>query len=110
VNPDGGERGKAPEDRAGDDERLAREAVSEPAGQRGGDHIEEEQRGGQRAHLLVGGVEVALDQRQFAGQDVAVDVVEQVEADEQHQRRHGGADARGLKTPASLRYDASRRG
>ena len=71
---------------------LTREAVAQPAGQRRGKHIEKEQRGCQRAHLLVGGVEFALDQREFAGQDVAVDVVEQVESDKQQQRPLGGAE------------------
>ena len=97
VNPDGGQRGQAPENRAGDDERLAREAVAEPAGERRGEHVEDEQRGGERAHLLVGGVELALDEREFAGKDVAVDVVEQVEGDEQQERAAGtmrGVDRR----------------
>jgi len=39
-------------------------------------------------------VEVALDKREFAGKNVAVNVVEQVEADEQQQRRLGGAESR----------------
>jgi hypothetical protein len=43
---------------------------------------------------MVGGVELALNEWKFAGQDVAVDVVEQIESDEQRQRRNGGADAR----------------
>ena len=98
VDPDGGQRGQAPENRAGDDQRLAREAVAEPAGERRGEHIEEEERGGQRAHLLVGGVEFALDQREFAGKDVAVDVVEQVEGDEQQQRPLGGGEAGARRT------------
>ena len=89
MDPGGGQSGQAPEHRAGDDERLAREAVAEPAGERRGEHVEEEERGGQRAHLLVGGVEFALDEREFAGEDVAVDVVEQVEGDEQQRASPG---------------------
>ena len=93
VDPGRAERGQAPQDRAGDDERLAAEAVAQPAGERRGEHVEDEQRGGERAHLLVGGVKLALDQRDFAGQNVAVNVVEEVEADEQQQRPQGGAEA-----------------
>ena len=93
VDPGGGEGGDAPEDRAGDDEGLAAEAVAEPAGERGGDHVDEEEGGGQRAHLLVSGVELALDEGDFAGEDVAVDVVEQVEGDEQGEGGRGGGDA-----------------
>ena len=85
VNPDGGKRGQAPEHGAGNDKGLAAEAVAEPASERSGNHVEEEERGGQRAHLVVGGVELALDQRNFAGEDVAVNVVEQIEADQQQQ-------------------------
>ena len=58
-----------------------------------GDHIKDEQRRGQRAHLLVGGVKFLLDQRKFAGKDIAVDVVEQVQGDEQQQRPLGGGEA-----------------
>ena len=62
MDPDGGKGGKTPQNRAGDDERLAGVAITQPAGQRGGEHVEEEERGGQSAHLVVGGVEVALNQ------------------------------------------------
>ena len=93
VNPHRAQSGQAPQNRAGDDERLARKAVSQPAGQRRGEHVEEKQRRGERAHLLVGGVEFALDERELAGQNVAVNVVEQIEGDEQQQRPQGGADA-----------------
>ena len=67
--------------------------VSQPAGERGGEHVKDKQRRSERAHLLVGGVEFALDERDLAGENVAVNVVEEVEADEQQQRPQGGADA-----------------
>ena len=38
-------------------------------------------------------MELALDERDLAGQDVAVDVVEQVERDQQRDRANGGAQA-----------------
>ncbi len=44
-----------------------------------GKHVDEKHGRGERAHLLVGGVELMLDEGKLAGQDVAVDVVEQVE-------------------------------
>ena len=95
VDPRGAERGEAPEHGAGDDEGLAAIAVAEPAGERRGQHVDEEHGGGERAHLLAGGVEFILNQGEFAGEDVAVDVVEQVEGDEEDQRGEGWADARG---------------
>ncbi len=64
--------------------------VAEPAGERRGNHVEEKERRGQRAHLLIGRVELTLDERHFAGQNVAVDVVQQVEADEQEQSPRAG--------------------
>ena len=90
MHPGRAQGGHAPKHRAGNDERLAGKAVSEPAGGRRGKHVEEKERGGEPAHLLVRGVELALDERDFAGEDVAVDVVEEVEADEQDQCPQSG--------------------
>ena len=104
VDPHGSQRGQAPEDRAGDDERLARIAVSQPAGQGRRDHVEEKERRGQRAHLMIGCMKFALHQHKLAGKDVAVDVVQQVEADEQQQRPLGGGDA------GARRVDGRRQG
>ena len=94
VHPGGGECGEAPENCAGDDEGLAAIAVTEPAGEWRGQHVDEEHGGGERAHLLAGGVEFILDEGEFAGKDIAVDVVEQVEGDEEDERGEGGTDAR----------------
>src|ERR1017187_1793325 len=93
MNPRRAQRGQAPQDRAADNERLSAETISQPAGGGRSEHVKEQQRRGQRAHLLVGGVELPLNERYLAGQDVAVDVVEQVEADQQQQGPQGGADA-----------------
>ena len=93
VHPGRPQRSHAPQHRAGDDERFAPEVVAQPAGQRRRKHIKHKQRRGQRAHLLIGGVKLALDQRYLAGQNIAVNVVEKVQADKQQQRPHGGADA-----------------
>ena len=93
VDPGGGERGQAPEDGAGDDERLAAIAVAEPAGERRGQHVDGEHGSGERAHLLARGVEFALNEGELAREDVAVDVVEQVEGDEKDERGKRGVDA-----------------
>ena len=95
VDPRGAERGEAPEHGAGDDEGLAAIAIAEPAGERRGQHVDKEHGGGERAHLLAGGVEFILNQGKFAGEYVAVDVVEEVEGDEEDQRGEGWGDARG---------------
>jgi hypothetical protein len=94
VHPGGGEGGQAPEHCAGDDEGLATIAVAEPAGQRRRQHVNEKHGRGERAHLLAGGVEFTLNEREFAGEDVAIDVVEQVEGDEEDERGESGRDAR----------------
>jgi hypothetical protein len=62
VNPGGGESGEAPEHGAADDERLATEAISEPAGERSSQHVDEEHGRGERAHLLARRVEFILDE------------------------------------------------
>ncbi len=94
VHPGGGEGGHAPEHRAGDDEGLAAIAVAEPAGQRRGQHVNEKHGRGECAHLLAGGVEFILNEREFARKDVAIDVVEQVKGDEEDERGESGRDAR----------------
>jgi len=94
VNPCSGESGKAPEYGTTDDERLSAEAVAKPAGERSGQHVDEEHRRGERAHLLARGVKFILDEREFAGKDVSVDEVEKVEGDEKDQCGECGTDAR----------------
>jgi hypothetical protein len=39
-------------------------------------------------------VKLALNQRYFAGQDVTIDEIEEIQPDEQQQRPKGGVDAR----------------
>ena len=93
VHPERGQCGQAPERRAGNDERLAPEAIAEPARQRRGHHVENEERGAQRAHLLVGRVELVLDGPHLAGKNIAVDVVEQIQRNEQQNRAQRGVQA-----------------
>ncbi len=61
VNPGGGQSGQAPQNRTANDERLARQAVAQPAGDRRSEHVAQEQGCSERAHLLVSRVELALD-------------------------------------------------
>jgi hypothetical protein len=93
ANPGGTEGGQAPQNRTGNDERLAPEAVTKPAGEGRGDHVERKQSSGERAHLLVGGVKLLLNQGLCAGQNVAVNVIEQVEGDEQQEGSRGRVEA-----------------
>ncbi len=89
----GAKRGQAPQDSTDDDERLAAKPVAEPASERRDDHIGEKERRGQRAHLLVGGMKLTLDQRLLAGQNIAVDVVEQIEGEQKRDGADGGAES-----------------
>jgi len=97
VDPGGAKSSEAPEDGAADDEWLATEAISEPAGKRRGQHVDEKHRCGERTHLLAGGMKFVLNEGELAGEDVAVDEVEEVERDEEDQRGEGRADARGCR-------------
>ncbi len=94
VHPGRGEGEQAPEDGAAHDERLAADAVAEPARKRSAKHVNDEHRRGQQAELFVAPAELLLDERLGSGQDVAVDVVEQVKADEKAQRNDRRAEAR----------------
>jgi len=83
VDRTGEEVAEAPKDDAGDDEGLARETVAEPAGERRGEHVGDEEPEGERAHLRVGGREAVvgdsgLDKGEFAGEEVAVYIVEEI--------------------------------
>jgi hypothetical protein len=93
VYPCSAEGGEAPQHRACDDERLATVAVAEPAGEWRSQHVDNKHGSGERAHLLARGVEFILNEGEFAGEDVAVDVVEQVEGDQKDQRGESGTDA-----------------
>ena len=91
MHPGGGQ---APSTAPGDDERLAAHAVAEPACERRDQHVGDEERGGERSHLLIGRAEFALDQRNLAGKNVAVDVVEQVEGEQKEECAQGGMQSR----------------
>ena len=71
---------------------LRRIAVAQPSGERRKNHVDREKCGHQRAHPLVVPAVFLLDQRLRAGQNVAVDVVEQVERDQQYKGPHCGVE------------------
>src|SRR6185437_9244475 len=89
-------------ERAADDDQLARLAVREKANPRRGAHVEDEEDGGERAQRSVRGVELLLDQRLHAEEDVAVDVVEEVEPGQQGKSEHRTQSARRHALPASI--------
>ena len=86
VNKGGAESGQAPENRARDNKRLAAKPVAQPAAGRRSKHVEEKQSRGEPAHHLVGGVELTLDKGLRAVKNVAIEIVEQVERNEQQDR------------------------
>ena len=89
----GGEEVDAgPEEGGDDDHRLAREAVAQPAGDRRGEHVGEHEPEGERSDLGVGGVELALDLLLHAGEDVAVNVVDEIKRREEDERGGGSGD------------------
>jgi hypothetical protein len=91
VDARGVEGGDAPEECSGDNERLAREMVAEPAGERRNDHVNEEKDGREQADLGVVNGELLLDERLDAGKDVAVDEVEEIKGREKKERHACGA-------------------
>ena len=93
MDPCGGQGGQAPQDGACNDQWLAREPVTEPTCGRRSEHVEDEERGCQPSDLLIRRMKLSLDERDFARKDVAVDVIEQIQGNEQHQRDSGRADA-----------------
>jgi len=82
-------------DGADDDERLALEVVAEPAGERGGEHVGEEEPEGDGADCRVGDVELFFDELLDAGEDVAIDVVDEVERGEKEKGEGRSGDGRG---------------
>ena len=93
MYPRGRKSRQAPENRPKYDERLPGKSVAEPAGKRRHQHIDDKECRRQRAHLLVRRAKFPLDQCDLAGQDVPVDVIEQIQRDQQHQRHKCGAEA-----------------
>ena len=65
--------------------------VAEPAGGGGDEHVGEEEGGGEESGLRVVDMEFALDEGLDAGENVAVDKVEEVEGGEEEEREGGGA-------------------
>ena len=92
MNPCRGKGGQTPEHRAKDDERLARVPIAEPARERRNEHVGDEERGGKRPHLLIGRMKFALDERNFTGKNVAINIVQQIQRQKQQKRAQGGMD------------------
>ena len=72
-----------PEQRSGDDQRLARKAIPQPAGQRSCQHVGDEKRKRQTADAFIIYVKCPLDQRLRASQHVTVRIVQQVQCCQQ---------------------------
>ena len=70
--------------------------VAEPSGERGNEHVGEEEGGGEEAGLGVVNVEFALDEGLDAREDIAVDEVEEVEGGEEEEGCGGGARGVGM--------------
>ena len=87
----------APEEGGDDDHGLAGEAVAEPACDGRGGHIGDHEPEGERADLVVGDVELAFDLLLYAGEDVAVDVVDEVESGEEDEGGGGSGDGGGAR-------------
>ena len=88
----GGAAGDAPEGDADADDHPARIAVGHPAKDGRGDHVTDEEGGGQQAGLAIGiGVaaeEFVFDRGDDRGEDVAVEVAEEID---RKQQGEGGA-------------------
>ena len=82
VGGGGEEVDAAPEEGGDDDHGFAGEAVAQPAGEGRGEHVGDHEPEGQGADVLVGEVELDFDLLLNAGEDVAVDVVDEVEGGE----------------------------
>ncbi len=83
-------------ERGDDDHGLAWKAVAEPAGERRDAHVGDHEPEGERADLRVGDVELAFDLLLDAGEDVAVDVVDEVEGGEEDEGGGGSGNAGGV--------------
>ena len=86
-----------PEEGGDDDHGFAGEAVAQPAGDGRGGHVGDHEPEGERADLLVGEVELAFDLLLDAGEDVAVDVVDEVECGEEDESGGGSGDGGALR-------------
>jgi len=90
VNPPGTKSSQAPKNNANNNQWFTPKTVAQPACERCGEHVKNEQSCSKRAHLLIGNVELALDKGLRTRKDVPIYVVEQVERDEQQERPQGG--------------------
>ena len=92
VDAGGEEVDAAPEECGDDDHGLAGEAVAQVAGDGRGGHVGDHEPEGEGSDVLVGEVELAFDLLLDAGEDVAVDVVDEVECGEQDEGGGGSGD------------------
>src|SRR5580700_3940965 len=83
----GEQREPAPEERAQNDDELARIAVGQRTDKRRSHHVETQKCAGKIANLRLGKVELVLHQWLHREQHVAVRIVEQIERREYDQRR-----------------------
>ena len=76
----------------GDDHGFAGEVVAEPAGEGGDAHVGDHEPEDQGADLGIGDVEFAFDLLLYTGEDVAVDVIDEVEGGEEDESGGGSCD------------------
>jgi len=86
VRDRGQESERAPEDSTQRNNQLARIAVGKRAGNRRGNHVENQEGAGQISDLRVGETEFILHHGLYGKQDRTVNIVQQIERCEQDQR------------------------
>ena len=84
----------APEESSDDNHRLARKAVAKPTGDRRGDHVGKHEPECERTNLFIADVELALNLLLDPGQDVAIDVIDEVESREKNKCGRCAGDTR----------------
>ena len=78
VDAGGEEINSGPEEGGHDDHGFAGEAVAQESGDGRGGHVGDHEPEGERSYVLVGEVELSFDLLLNAGENVAVDVVDEV--------------------------------
>ena len=92
VDGGGEEVDGGPEEGGGNDHGLAGKAVAEPSGDGRRSHVGDHEPEDEGAEFRIGDVELVLDLLLDAGEDVAVDVVYEVERGEEDERDRGACD------------------
>src|SRR4030095_8563434 len=86
--------GEAPDDGSQRHDRPSRETVPQIAEDRGREEVNDEEERPEEAEFRVRDLEVPADERSHRGDDVAIDVVEEVEERQQRQDVAGGGMGR----------------